>query len=169
MKTRHKRPLAPEFKITTFTVRNSNTTDFSPFQLVDEDCRPPIGTAFMAKPSHEVNLPVGTATPKPEGPSTFDEVMARIYAKDPEREKRDREFHERTIAGLAKQVKAGTLSRIRFARMKAGLDQRELARRIGTSASHLVRIEKVGANPTRKTLQKIADALSIPIEELVRG
>jgi DNA-binding XRE family transcriptional regulator len=169
MKNRYNRPVSLELKTRTFTARNSNISDFLPFQLVLPDIRPPVVTAFMADTSNEVNLPAGTATPEPEVASTFDDVMSRIYAKDPEREKRDKKFHEKMFAGLAKQVKAGTLSRIRFARMKVGLDQRELARRIGTSASHLVVIEKVGANPTMKTLQKIADALSISIKELVGG
>ncbi len=168
MKTRHNRPISPELKVCTGTIRNSNTSEFYPFQLVNPDIRPPIATAFMADSTSEMNLPIGTTSPESVVASTFDDVMARIYAKDPEREKRDREFHKKMIDSMAKQVKAGTMSRIRFARMKAGMDQRELARRIDTSASHLVRIEKVGANPTRKTLQKIADALSIPIEDLVR-
>jgi DNA-binding XRE family transcriptional regulator len=142
----------------TFTSRNNN---YQLLQLVPESVRPPmpVEVTVMGDASASVDLP--------EGVATFKDVMTRIYAKDQERKKRDMEFHKKTFEGFANQVKAGTLNPIRFERMKAGMDQRELARRIGTSASHLVRIEKVGANPRLSTLRKIADALSIPIEELV--
>lgn len=129
--------------------------------MVPEGVRPPMPVKVTVIGDASTSLDL------PEGAATFKEVMTRIYAKDPERKKRDMDFHKKTFVAFAEQVKAGTLNPIRFARMKAGLDQRELARRIGTSASHLVRIEKVGANPRLSTLRKIATALSIPIKELV--
>ncbi len=141
-----------------FTGRSNN---FPLLQLFPESVRPPmpVEITIMGDASASPDLP--------EGVATFKDVMTRIYAKNQERKKRDMEFHKKTFEGFANQVKAGTLNPIRFARMKAGLDQRELARRIGTSASHLVRIEKVGANPRLSTLRKIAIALSTPIKELL--
>lgn len=153
------RPLSGQQKPYPFTGRNNS---FSLLQMVPEGVRPPMPVKVT------VMGDVSASPDLPEGVATFKDVMTRIYAKDPERKKRDTEFHKKAFAGFARQVKAGTLNPIRFARMKAGLDQRELARRIGTSASHLVRVEKVGANPRLSTLRKIAIALSIPIKELVR-
>lgn len=151
-------PISGQLNSYPFTGRNNS---FPLLQMVPECVRPPmpVKVTVMGDASASPDLP--------KGPALFKDVMTRIYAKDPERKTRDMEFHKKMFEGLAKQVKAGTLNPIRFERMKAGLDQRELARRIGTSASHMVRIEKVGANPRLSTLRKIADALSIPIKELV--
>lgn len=55
-------------------------------------------------------------------------------------------------------------------RKKHKLSQEELAKKAGITYSTLIKIE-TGANdnPTIKTLSKIAEALEVSIDELVRG
>jgi len=163
MKTINPRPISQKEILKPFTSKNSATTSFSLFQLVREKSRPPIGQTIEI----EVMGDASVTFDLPEGALTREDLMTRIYANDPERKKRDMHFQKRMFAGMARQVKAGTLNPIRFARIKAGLDQRELARKVGMSASNLARLEKVGTNPRLSTLRKIADALSITVEELV--
>jgi hypothetical protein len=78
--------------------------------------------------------------------------------------KRDKGFTRRCSKRI-KQVKAGTLS-YSIWKMKAGMDQRELARRINVCSIWSNR--KVGANPRKKTLQNCG-CPSIPIKELFNG
>lgn len=57
--------------------------------------------------------------------------------------------------------------RIKAARKKAGLTQAELAARLGISYQGVAQWENDLRNPKYKTLQKIADALEIPVLELL--
>lgn len=45
----------------------------------------------------------------------------------------------------------------------------ELSRRTFIEKPNITRLEKGGANPTLETLQKIADALEISMEDLFKG
>ena len=47
---------------------------------------------------------------------------------------------------------------VRHARTAAGLTQAELARRLGTSQPAIVKLERPGANPTVRTLDKVLRA-----------
>jgi transcriptional regulator with XRE-family HTH domain len=47
---------------------------------------------------------------------------------------------------------------IRNARVRAGLTQRELAERVGTTQSAIARLEASGSNPTVATLERVLDA-----------
>ena len=47
---------------------------------------------------------------------------------------------------------------IRHARATAGLTQSELARRLGTSQPAIVKLERAGANPTVRTLDRVLRA-----------
>jgi transcriptional regulator with XRE-family HTH domain len=47
---------------------------------------------------------------------------------------------------------------IRNARLRAGLTQRELAERVGTTQSAIARLEASGSNPTVATLERVLDA-----------
>ena len=60
------------------------------------------------------------------------------------------------------------VNRIKEIREKQGLQQKELAAITGFSAPYLHDLEnnRRGAKP--ETLQRIADALGVPVEELVR-
>jgi len=60
-----------------------------------------------------------------------------------------------------------TGQRIQRARKKAGLSQRQLGEKLGLSASMIGQWENDLRNPKVETLQRIADALLIPFEELL--
>ena len=53
--------------------------------------------------------------------------------------------------------------KIRGARERAGLSQRELATRIGTSQATVARLEAGGVGVTLTTLQKVATALDLKV------
>jgi len=53
---------------------------------------------------------------------------------------------------------------LRNARREAGLTQTELARRLGTTQAAVARLERPGANPTFKTLQRVLLATEHQLE-----
>jgi ribosome-binding protein aMBF1 (putative translation factor) len=53
--------------------------------------------------------------------------------------------------------------KVRYAREAAGLSQRELAARMGTSQAAVARLEAGGVGATLTTLQKVAAALDLKI------
>jgi transcriptional regulator with XRE-family HTH domain len=59
-------------------------------------------------------------------------------------------------------VEAGAL--IRTARSEANLTQAELARRLGTSQPAIVKLERPGANPTVRTLDRVLRATGHRLE-----
>ncbi len=52
-------------------------------------------------------------------------------------------------------------------REEFGLSQRDLARRMRVNPSYISRLEKKGANPSKKTLEKVARALGCLTSDLV--
>lgn len=54
-----------------------------------------------------------------------------------------------------------TYAKIRQARLAAGLTQRQLAERMGVKQPFIARLEKPGAYPTVRTLQKLAKSLGL--------
>jgi ribosome-binding protein aMBF1 (putative translation factor) len=54
-----------------------------------------------------------------------------------------------------------THARIKQARLAAGLTQRQLAEKMGVKQPFIARLEKPGAYPTVRTLQKLAKALGL--------
>lgn len=60
---------------------------------------------------------------------------------------------------------------LRIAQLRAerGMSQRKLALVLGMDRVTLNRIEQGRGNPTLDTLQRIADGLDVPIEELFTG
>jgi len=60
-----------------------------------------------------------------------------------------------------------TGKQIRNARRRAGLTQKELGEKLNVSQSAIGQFENENSNPNLKTIRKIADALNIPISELV--
>lgn len=56
---------------------------------------------------------------------------------------------------------------IKAARKKAGMTQKELGQRIGTTYQTLAQWENDLRNPKFETLQRIANALCVPVQELV--
>jgi transcriptional regulator with XRE-family HTH domain len=73
-----------------------------------------------------------------------------------ERKEYDRAYAE---AQLAAEVG----ERIHAAREAAGLSQRELARRMGTSQAAIDRLESGGVGATLTTLQRVATALGLEV------
>jgi transcriptional regulator with XRE-family HTH domain len=59
--------------------------------------------------------------------------------------------------------------RLRHERAKAGLSQRELARRIGSSASLISQLESGNSKPSVGTLYAIVTELEISLDRVVRG
>ena len=57
---------------------------------------------------------------------------------------------------------------VRDARETAGLSQRELAARMGTSQAAIARLEAGGVGATLTTLQKVATALNLEVAVLLR-
>lgn len=57
---------------------------------------------------------------------------------------------------------------IKEVRKRKGMTQKELAQRLGVTASAVSQYEKPGANLTQETLQKIAAALDCRVNELMR-
>jgi ribosome-binding protein aMBF1 (putative translation factor) len=57
---------------------------------------------------------------------------------------------------------------VRDARENAGLTQRELAARMGTSQAAIARLEAGGVGATLTTLQKVATALELEVSVLLR-
>jgi transcriptional regulator with XRE-family HTH domain len=53
--------------------------------------------------------------------------------------------------------------------LQKGISQIELAHRCDLEKGNMFRIESGGTNPTFRTLLKVAKALDISIEELVKG
>ena len=60
-----------------------------------------------------------------------------------------------------------TGEKIKIARKKAGLTQRELGEKLGVSQSAVGQFERDRSNPKLETLEKIASALKTPISELL--
>lgn len=60
-----------------------------------------------------------------------------------------------------------TGEKIKIARKKAGLTQRELGEKLGVSQSAVGQFEMDRSNPKLETLEKIASALKTPISELL--
>lgn len=59
------------------------------------------------------------------------------------------------------------LQNLRPLREAAGLKQSDLAEMSGVSQGHISKLEIGDESPTLKTLQKLADALGISIQDLV--
>lgn len=56
---------------------------------------------------------------------------------------------------------------IKAARKKAGVTQEELGKKIGVSGSSMAQWENDLRNPKLDTLQRIASALGVPVQELI--
>lgn len=73
----------------------------------------------------------------------------------------ERSEHERAYGAAALAAEVG--EQVREAREAAGLSQRELARRMGTSQAAVDRLEAGGVGATLTTLERVASALNLEI------
>lgn len=64
---------------------------------------------------------------------------------------------------------AGIADRLREERTKAGISQRELARRLGLSASMISQLESGMSQPSVGTLYAIVTELNLSLDRLIRG
>lgn len=60
------------------------------------------------------------------------------------------------------------LSRLKLARMKAGLRQIDLARKVGVSETAITKYETGRARPSLVTLQRICQVLGAPLDDLAQ-
>ena len=74
----------------------------------------------------------------------------------------ERASYERASAEARFAFEVG--ARIREARKAAGLSQRELAQRMGTSQASIGRLESGTVSPTLATLQRAATALGLVVD-----
>jgi DNA-binding XRE family transcriptional regulator len=58
------------------------------------------------------------------------------------------------------------VEKLKEARVKAGLTQDELARRVGITQTHISKIEKDNVAPSTETLGAILEVLGLPIESV---
>jgi HTH-type transcriptional regulator, competence development regulator len=74
----------------------------------------------------------------------------------------------RKKAPISKEADAKTVGdRVRDARVKAGLSQSQLARLCGMVQSRIAEIEAGESDPRLSTVRRVAEALSIPISDLL--
>lgn len=78
----------------------------------------------------------------------------------------ERRAYDRAYAEA--QLAAEVGERIHAAREAAGLSQRELARRMGTSQAAIDRLESGGVSATLTTLQRVATALGLEVNVELR-
>lgn len=78
----------------------------------------------------------------------------------------ERSKFDATYAATKLALEVG--EQVRDARESAGLTQRELASRMGTSQAAIARLEAGGVGATLTTLQKVATALHLEVEVLLR-
>src|ERR1051325_6401901 len=72
------------------------------------------------------------------------------------------------LSGRADAAFAGEIGRmVRLGRAKRGMSRRQLAQESGTSERYLAQIESGAGNPSVLVLRAIADALEIPLFELL--
>lgn len=64
------------------------------------------------------------------------------------------------------QINRANLKRLREF---SGRSIRQLARESGVSSSHLAYVEKGQRNPKEAVIKKLADALGVPMEDIVDG
>ncbi|MBO6093420.1 MAG: helix-turn-helix transcriptional regulator [Oscillospiraceae bacterium] len=60
------------------------------------------------------------------------------------------------------------MNRIKEIREKTGIQQKELAERAGISRAYLCDLEKNRRGARPETFEKIADALNVPVDDLVQ-
>lgn len=166
MNTIETRPISREEEFNPRTTFGRVHAKFSLLQMVPADSRPPVADSRCPVDVVVTGNAISSSTFR-ESAATLKEVLAEIYSKDPERKKRDMIFRGKMFAKMKENVKNGKMSPIKYARIMKKIDQKELARRLGMKASNLCRMEKPGKNHTTKTLQRVAKALSISVEDLI--
>lgn len=95
--------------------------------------------------------------------TTIDDLKARRLGQMSEAELAE---FDATYAATKLALEVG--EQVHDAREAAGLTQRELASRMGTSQAAIARLEAGGVGATLTTLQKVATALNLEVAVLLR-
>jgi len=66
-----------------------------------------------------------------------------------------------------KYMELGKISRIKYFRLLKGMDQKTLAKKLGTAQPNISRIEKPGYNVPVNTLKKLAKIFDVKMEDLI--
>ena len=64
-------------------------------------------------------------------------------------------------------VSQGRISPIKYYRLLNGMDQKTLAKKLGTAQPNISRIERVGYNLPTSTLKKLAKIFKVKVEDLI--
>lgn len=102
--------------------------------------------------------------PLPPGFSDVDDVLADLS--------RDPAIAEEIARGrreLVDAAPAGAIKGLAAMRLRHGLSQKQLAQAIGTKQPHIARLEAGDQSAYVSTLQRIANALNEPIDEVIKA
>lgn len=110
-----------------------------------------------------------TVSPSMKPVYSLEEVFESLF---PDEESKQTYYEEKTRNDqeLLLRIRQGKINPIRGWRILKKMDQKTLAEQTGILQPNLSRMEQVGAPPPKvPTLQKIADALGVSVEDLIHG
>lgn len=127
--------------------------------VIGKVCSPSSGVAEIYTIEQQV-----VHAPLPEGYTELDDVIAQREATP-----RRAAALERARQRLAKQVEAVGPATLATLRLRCGLSQASLAAKIGNSQPSYSKIEAGKSDPQFTTLEKLAEALKVSLEDVVRA
>jgi len=92
---------------------------------------------------------VAEVTSTPEGRKAWDEAWKEQFAK------------------WRSQMEAGTISRVKYYRLINGMDQKTLAKKLGTAQPNVSRVERPSYNVPVVTLKKLSKIFKVKMENLL--
>jgi ribosome-binding protein aMBF1 (putative translation factor) len=131
----------------------------------DVEVEPAQSLPFQFVVSWEPSLSREPPRSRRNGAMSFSDGMNREEARHPEYQNRLRAAR-RILA--AEYEAAGKAESIALLRLKLGLSQKELADKIGTSQSHIAKIEAGDIKLYFHTATRLADALGVGLDRLRR-
>lgn len=93
--------------------------------------------------------------------------MVKEFTSTPDGQSALQEAFEERAKEWEQLVNLGQMSRIKYYRLVKGMDQKTLARRLGTAQPNISRIEKPGYNVPTKTLKQLTKIFSVKMEDLI--
>lgn len=106
-------------------------------------------------------FPQPVAPESPQGYKSIDDLVSKFEASD-----KGRAALARGRAWVAKEFYSGDGDTIRTLRLNRGMSQADLADRLGTSQSHVARIERGTENLLIGTCRRLCEALGIDMNTL---
>lgn len=89
------------------------------------------------------------------------------FTSMPEGKKVWKKAWEERLYEWHKLINQGKMSRIKYYRLINGMDQKALAKKLGTAQPNISRIEKVGYNVPTKTLKQLSKIFGVRMEDLI--